>query len=234
MSNNKQYDEKLMVAKAAVAFVKNNDIVGFGTGSTATLAIKELSKLIKDGLSITGVPSSEATKELASSLGIPLLDLGKVHAIDISIDGADEFTEELYLIKGGGGALFREKIVASLSKNRIIITDSSKKVNKLGAFKVPVEVNQNAYQYVLNELEKLNGIGNLRIANNDIFITDNENYIIDVDFGLINDVEKLNIDLKQIDGILAHGIFVGLTSTILMAKGGDIVTFTNHKNETRG
>ena len=225
MSNEHQNNEKIVVAKAAVAFVKNNDVVGLGTGSTATLAIMELAKLMNDNFSIIGVPSSEATKKLAISLGIPILELEEAHGIDISIDGADEFTTHLELIKGGGGALFREKIVASLSKNRIIITDSSKLVKKLGAFKVPVEVNPNALQYVLNELKNLKGIGNLRILNNQIFITDNGNYIIDTDFGLIDDPEGLAKELKQIEGILAHGIFVKLTTTILMAKNGGIISY---------
>ena len=146
-------------------------------------------------------------------------------AIDVSIDGADEFTEELNLIKGGGGALFREKIVASLSKNRIIVTDSTKKVQKLGAFTVPVEVNPNAYQYVFNQLIGLNGVCTLRKANDEIFITDNQNYIIDVDFGLIDNPKELGESLNQIVGILAHGIFVNLTTKILMAKDGEIITY---------
>jgi ribose 5-phosphate isomerase A len=229
MSTDYQNKEKLAVAKAAVSFVKNKDVVGLGTGSTTFLAIKELAKLMNNGLSIIGVPSSEATKELAISLGIPLLDLGKVHSIDISIDGADEFTEHLELIKGGGGALFREKIVASLSKNRIVITDSSKKVEKLGAFKVPVEVIPSAYQYVINEIDKLNGFCNLRIKDNKIFISDNLNYIVDVDFGLIDNPKKLAVELNQLDGILAHGIFVELTNTILMAKDEEVVIFSDCK-----
>jgi ribose 5-phosphate isomerase A len=230
MANNNQNNEKLAVAKAAVEFVKHNDIVGLGTGSTANLAIRELAKRIKKGLKITGVPSSVQTQQMAISLGIPLLELGKVHSIDISIDGADEFTEELNLIKGGGGALFREKIMASLSKNSIIITDSLKKSNKLGAFKVPVEVNPNACQYVLDELEKLNGITNLRVVQNQIFITDNQNFIIDVDFGLIENPAQLATKLNQIDGILAHGLFINLTTRILMAKDGAILTYAKIEN----
>jgi ribose 5-phosphate isomerase A len=225
MANDNQNLEKLAAAKAAIAFVKNNDVVGLGTGSTATLAIKELAKLIKDGLKITGVPSSEATKQLAISLGIPLLELGKVSSIDVSIDGADEFTKELNLIKGGGGALFREKIVASLSKKRIIITDGSKLVEKLGAFKVPIEVNPNAEKYVMLKLKKLKGKPVKRIENGKTFITDNHNYIFDTDFGLIDDPEKLTNELNQIDGILAHGIFVNLTDSILMAKGEEIISY---------
>jgi ribose 5-phosphate isomerase A len=220
MPIDKKYNEKLAVAKAAVAMVKNNDIVGLGTGSTATLAIKELAKLIKDGLKIRGVPSSEATKQLAISLSITLLELGEVSSIDISIDGADEFTKDLNLIKGGGGALFREKIVASLSKKAIIITDRSKSVNQLGAFKVPVEVNPNAEAYVVKELEKLKGKPLKRMLDGEAFITDNQNYIYDTDFGLIADPQVLDLKLNQIVGVLAHGLFINLTAVVLMANGG--------------
>eukprot|EP00388_Colpodella_angusta_P011372 GDKJ01029146.1.p4 GENE.GDKJ01029146.1~~GDKJ01029146.1.p4 ORF type:complete len:229 (+),score=24.59 GDKJ01029146.1:1532-2218(+) len=225
MGNLIQNNEKLAVAKAAVAMVKPNTIVGLGTGSTATLAIKELAKLMKDGLQFTGVPSSVATQELATSLGIPLLELGMVNAIDISIDGADEFTTALELIKGGGGALFREKIVASLSEKQIIITDSSKKVAQLGAFKVPVEVNPNAQQYVANELKKLNGKAKLRLNNGTTFITDNGNIILDVDFGLIDAPATLAQAIKQIEGVLAHGLFINLTAKILMAQGDEIIVY---------
>lgn len=219
--------DKLAVAKAAVAYVKHNDIVGLGTGSTATLAIKELAKLINNDFKITGVPSSEATKELAISLGIPLLELGQVSLIDVSIDGADEFTKDLNLIKGGGGALFREKIVASLSKKQIIITDGSKLVDKLGAFKVPIEVNPNAEAYVVRELKRLKGKPVKRIKEGKTFITDSNNYILDTDFGLIDDPKILDIKLNQIVGVIAHGIFINLTSTILMAHGDFIDSYHN-------
>lgn len=225
MTENKD-QEKLAAAKVAVSLVKENDIVGLGTGSTATFAIKELAKLVAKGMNISGVASSDQTYKLAMDLGISMLELGEVDHIDISIDGADEFTTMLDLIKGGGGALFREKIVASLSKNRIIITDASKKVAKLGAFKVPVEVLPIAFQYVLNQLESLNGLPKLRKTGNDIFITDNQNYIVDVDFGLIDEPEKLAIKLNQIDGILAHGLFINLTSQVIMAENGSQTIYT--------
>ncbi len=224
-NSNLQQQEKLTVAIAAVKLIKDNDIVGLGTGTTATLAIIEIGNLVKNGLKIIGVPSSIKTNELGISLGIPLLKLGEVDSIDISIDGADEFTIGLDLIKGGGGALFREKIVASLSKNRIIVTDTTKKVERLGAFKVPIEVNPNAYQYVFNQIKTLGGTGFLRINDGKTFITDNQNYIIDADFGLIDEPAKLSIALNQIEGVLAHGIFVNLTSTVLMAKDGEVLSF---------
>ena len=218
--------EKKMAAVSAVSFINNGDIVGLGTGSTATFAINELAELIKDGLQVKSVCSSIATEKLAIASGIPIIPLGEANHVDISIDGADEFTENLELIKGGGGALFREKIVASLSKNRIIIADSSKKVKKLGAFKVPVEVVPTAYAYVVQQLKTLNGFPVLRIKDEKTFISDNQNYIIDVDFGLIKDPAKLSEQLNQIVGVLAHGLFVNLTNRVIMAKGVELVIYT--------
>jgi ribose 5-phosphate isomerase A len=217
--------EKLAAALAAVKFVKDGDIVGLGTGSTTTFAIKELGKRVKEGLKIKAAASSIRTEELAKSLGIEILDLGRLSKIDISIDGADEFTESLDLIKGGGGALFREKIIASLSKNAIIITDASKKVKKLGAFTVPIEVIPLAYQYVSDQINELGGKGILRSVANGTFITDNGNLIIDADFGLIDDPAKLSANLNQINGLLAHGLFINITSKVIMSEETDIIIF---------
>lgn len=222
---NQQDAEKLAAAKAAVKLVKDGDVVGLGTGSTTTFAIIELGKRVKEGLQIRAAASSIRTEKLAKSLGIEILDLGHLSQIDISIDGADEFTASLDLIKGGGGALFREKIIASLSKNAIIITDASKKVKKLGAFTVPVEVIPLAYQYVLDQINNLGGNGILRTVENQTFITDNGNLIIDADFGLIDNPAKLASDLNQINGLLAHGLFINLTSKVMMSDGTDIIIF---------
>lgn len=218
--------EKKKAAVSAVSFIKHGDIVGLGTGSTATFAIDELAQRIKDGLQVKGVGSSIATEKLAIASGIPIIPLGDANYIDISIDGADEFTENLELIKGGGGALFREKIVASLSKNRIIITDSSKKVEQLGAFKVPVEVIPTAYAYVIQQLKILNGNTVLRIKDENTFVSDNQNFILDVDFGLIKDPAKLSEQLNQIVGVLAHGLFINLTSKVIMAKGAELIVYS--------
>lgn len=217
--------EKQLAATEAVKLVKNNDIVGLGTGSTASFALNALAERIKEGLAVKGVPSSLHTEEQAKALGIPVLPLGEASEIDISIDGADEFNEKLQLIKGGGGALFREKIVASLSKNRVVIVDSSKKVAKLGAFKVPVELAPFARTYVFNQLKALGGTAQLRYQNEAIFISDNQNYIADVDFGLIDDPEVLSTKLNQIDGLLAHGLFIGLATKVIMSKEGGFEVF---------
>ncbi|WP_199120393.1 ribose-5-phosphate isomerase RpiA [Pedobacter sp. ASV28] len=224
-TENLRESEKLLVAKEAVKLVENDDVVGLGSGSTAHFALIELADRIKQGLIVKGVPSSLKTEEQAKALGIPLLPLGEVNKIDISIDGADEFTESLQLVKGGGGALFREKIVASLSKNRIVIVDSSKKVDRLGAFKVPVELAPFACQYVIGQLEALGGQVALRHQERTLFITDNNNYIADVDFGLIDDPVALSTKLNQIDGILVHGLFIGLATKIIMSKDGGLVVF---------
>ncbi|WP_316734726.1 ribose-5-phosphate isomerase RpiA [Pedobacter aquatilis] len=222
---NQQNAEKLSAAVEAVKLIKDGDVVGLGTGTTATFAIQELAKRINTGLKIQAAASSIKTEALAIAAGIPILPLEHLSTIDISIDGADEFTESLDLIKGGGGALFREKIIASLSKNAIIITDSSKKVNLLGAFTIPIEVIPLAFQYVFNNIEELGGKAKIRFKEAEKFITDNRNYIIDADFGLIKEPAQLSAQLNQIDGLLAHGLFIGLTKKVIMAKGNEIITF---------
>jgi len=218
--------EKQAAAREAVKYIRDNDIVGLGTGSTAYYAIVEVAALVKNGLKIKGVPTSEHTAALATSLGIELLDMDKVEFIDVTIDGADEFDEHLNLIKGGGGAHFREKIVASLTKKEIIIADAAKKVERLGAFKVPVEIVPMALNYVLKQMAKLNGTGLVRMKEGTPFITDNHNIIVDADFGLISDPAKLSDELNQIEGILAHGLFVNLAALVIMGKEGETVTYT--------
>ena len=139
MNKDTEY-EKQLAAKEAIQLIGNNQIVGLGTGSTATYAIKGIGELVKKGLQIEAIPTSDSTTQLAASLGIPIRDINKTEFIDITIDGADEFTSDLILIKGGGGALLKEKIVASMTKREIIIADSSKKVDSVGKFKLPIEV----------------------------------------------------------------------------------------------
>lgn len=220
--------EKQNAAREAVKFIQENDIVGLGTGSTAFFAIQEVALLVKNGLKIKGVPTSEHTASLAQSLGIEMLDINAVQSIDITIDGADEFDAELNLIKGGGGALFREKIVASMTKKEIIIADSGKMVNKLGAFKVPVEVLPLALNYVQQELTKLNGKGYLRMKDGQPFITDNHNLIVDTDFGLITDAAGLSEQLNQVEGVVAHGLFVNLAAMVIQGKGSDTIVYTKN------
>lgn len=223
---NKVEIEKQLAAAEAVKFIKDHQVVGLGTGSTAYYAINAIGEMVKNGLRIKAVPTSEKTKVLAASLQIPIIDINSVEAIDITIDGADEFTADLKLIKGGGGALLREKIVASITTLEIIIADASKKVEQLGKFKLPVEVVPFAAQYVLHQINLLNGIGTIRTLSNPIpFITDQGNYIIDADFGLISDPDVLAAKLNQIEGIVGHGLFINLADMIIMGKDNGVVRF---------
>ena len=208
--------EKSLAAKEAVKLISNNQIIGLGTGSTAVYAIKEIGNLVKNGMKIQGVPTSNKTKDLAETLNIPLADINQIDSIDITIDGADEFTGDLMLIKGGGGALLKEKIVASMTKEEIIIADSSKKVDRLGKFPLPVEVIPFDANYVTRKLSQLNGAGKIRIKNGSPFITDEGNYIIDADFGLIADPVYLSDTLNNIAGVVAHGLFIKLAKKVIM------------------
>ncbi len=225
MANEK---EKELAAKEAVKLIKNNQIVGLGTGSTVLFAIKAIGEMVKNGLEIKGVVTSGTTERLAGSLNIPLVDVSEVDSIDITIDGADEFSPDLSLIKGGGGALLKEKVVASLSKQEIIIADSSKQVEKLGKFKVPIEVIPYASNYVLTTIKKLNGKGKIRMDQGNIHVTEEGNYIIDGDFGLINDPALLAEQLNGIAGMVGHGLFINLTTRVIMGVGNEVKIFEHH------
>ena len=218
-------EEKLLAAVEAVKFVKDNQIIGLGTGSTAYFAVVEIGKLVADGLKIKAVPTSNTTAELAESLNIPLITIDEVDSIDLTIDGTDEFDADLNLIKGGGGALFREKMVARLTKNQIIIADSSKKVDVLGAFKVPVEVVPMAVNFARKQIEKFGGATKIREKNGEIFITDAGNRILDADFGQISDATALSEKLNAVEGVVCHGLFINLATTVIMAKDAEIKVF---------
>lgn len=218
--------EKQLAAKEAVTLIKNGQIVGLGTGSTIFYAIGEIGSLVKNGLQIKAVATSDASYQQAIGLGIPMLDIQQVDHIDITIDGTDEFDDNLQLIKGGGGALFKEKIVASLSREKIIIADASKKVDMLGKFKVPIEVVPFAVNYVQQQLKKLGGSGQIREKNGQMFVTEQGNYIIDGDFGLINEPVILSRKLNEIDGILVHGLFINMANSVIMGIHDTTVIFT--------
>lgn len=217
-----------MAALEAVKQIKDGMVVGLGTGSTALFATEAVGRMVGEGLKIQAVPTSESTRQLAASLGIPLVDINNIDAIDITIDGADEFTDKLELIKGGGGALLREKIVASLTRLHITIADYSKHVDKLGKFGVPIEVIPFACNYVLGMLGSFGGTGTIRKVNDSNFITDQGNFIIDTDFGLIENPADLAAKLDQIVGIVEHGLFVNLTHLVIMASGDNIIRFSRH------
>ena len=214
-----QIREKELAAEEAVRLIANDMIVGLGSGSTSAIMVRKLGEEVSKGLSIVGVASSDTIAKLARQVGIPLISLEEAVTMDINIDGADEFNPEMQLIKGGGGALLREKIVAHNSKFNVIITDSSKQVNRLGAFKLPVEIIPFAVKSIGAELDKMGLKSRLRKGNNGIYKTDENNYILDLDILEWVDLHDLEHKLKSIPGIVETGLFLESTDLIIMGKG---------------
>lgn len=221
-----ELEEKQLAAIAAVQLIKDGMIVGLGTGSTATIMIKELGKLVAKGLKIKGVPSSKETETLAQQLGIPIISLDKAKKIDLNIDGADEFDSKLQLIKGGGGALLREKIIAHNSKINVIIADASKEVQRLGAFKLPIETIPFATLVIQEELRQLGLQPRVRMKDGKQYTTDENNYIIDLDILQWEDLEQLEIKLLQIPGVVETGLFLHSTDQVILGKGKTTQIFT--------
>ncbi len=209
--------------KAAVEAVKNVEsgmVLGLGTGLTANFAIREISRLLKEGSlkDIVGIPSSNQTENLALELGIPLISFEQKSEIDLNIDGADEVDPDLNLIKGGGGALLREKIIAQSSIRNIIVVDEQKMSQKLGTkWAVPVEIIEFSYKPVAKYLEDLGAEVALRKnQNGEIFKTDHGNIIADCNFGQIQDLNELNKALNSKAGIVEHGLFIGITDEVII------------------
>jgi ribose 5-phosphate isomerase A len=205
--------------------------LGLGTGSTAAHAVRFLGEQVKAGLKIRGIPTSVHTGELAASLGIPLTTLEECQQIDVDIDGADEFDPQLHLIKGGGGALLREKIIASASRQVVIIADSSKQVAVLGKFPLPVEVIPFAQPLVAKRITALGAAVNLRRdAKGNTFITDEGHHILDCSFGQIPDPPALARKLSDMPGIVEHGLFIELATVVLCAKGENVTELRRKNN----
>src|SRR5271157_3272710 len=213
-------EEKEAAGRAAARLVRDGDIVGLGTGSTAYFAVIALGERVKAGLKIVGIPTSLQTADLARAVDIPLTTLDEHPEIDITIDGADEVDPKLSLIKGGGGALLREKVVASVSKKMVVVADSSKVVPVLGKFPLPVEIISFARTVVENKIVALGASPKLRArADGSPFITDNGNQILDCSFGKIADPAALALALSNIPGIVEHGLFIGLATIALVGRG---------------
>ena len=222
--------EKQRSAEAAVEYVKDGMIVGLGTGSTTEFAVKKLGERVRDGLSIRGIPTSDVTKKQAEEEGIPLIDFSETMYIDLTIDGADEIDADLNMIKGGGAALLREKIVASASREEIIIVSNEKFVNQLGSFPLPVEVIPFGWQVIFNELETLGGSPNLRLKQGQPLRTDQGNYIIDCHFRQIIAATQLEERLNMIPGVVENGLFIALCTRMIMADGEKIVVKERRKS----
>jgi len=216
--------EKEAAARASLQFIQDGQVVGLGTGSTAAYFIKLLAERVKNGLRIRGIPTSVRSLELAQSLGIPLTTLDECQEIDVTVDGADEVDPQLRLIKGGGGAALREKIVASATKQLVIVADESKQVQMLGKFPLPVEVIRFAQALVAKRIRALGADVQLRtVADGKPFVTDENNHILDCRFGQIPDPDKLARKLSDMPGVVEHGLFIGMASVALFARGREIV-----------
>ncbi len=207
---------KKVAAEKAVTHVQNNMVVGLGTGSTAKFAIECIGQRVAAGLKVHAVATSLETESLAKENNIPILIDFK--EVDVTIDGADEVDEQGNLIKGGGGALTREKIVAAASKREIIIVDEAKLVETLGAFPLAVEVLPFGWTFVREKLKILGCEISLRRKNGEIFLTDNQNYILDCDFKQIPAPLKLESEINSIPGVVENGLFVGLTTLVIVGK----------------
>lgn len=222
-------DEKKLAAEYAVNYIEDGMIVGLGSGSTVSFMIQKLAERIKAGLNITTVSTSQTTTKLANSLGIKVSKFSEIEEIDITIDGADEVDENLNGIKGGGGALLYEKIIAANSKKNIWIVDSSKMVKTLGKFPLPVEVIQFGFTHLAVKLEKSGLRPAIRMKGTTRFITDNNNYIIDIKMENIPNPMVLDVKLKSFPGIVETGLFINVADEVIAAFGRTVKSFTKKK-----
>ena len=223
---------KRQAAMRAVEMVEPGMRLGLGTGSTAAQFVALLGERVKAGLSVVCVPTSLATQQLAEARGIKLSTFDELPELDVTFDGADEIDGELSMIKGGGGALLREKIVAMASDRVVIMADESKAVAKLGAFKLPVEVVQFGLQATRDMIEALatdvgckGGIELRRTADGQPFVTDNGNYILDCDFGSIGDPDELDEAFRFIPGVVESGLFLDICDLAIIAGEGGVKVY---------
>lgn len=218
---------KFVAAKRAAGLVEGGMRVGLGTGSTAAWLVRCLGEMVRDeGLKITAVPTSTRTAELARDVGIHVTSLDEAKWLDLTIDGADEFDKDLNLIKGGGGALLQEKIVATASDQMVVIADAGKEVEALGAFPLPVEVipfgwqtSQALIEETLVSMDVLGRSASLRMNGDVAFMTDEGNHILDLHLNRIGNVRQLALVLNQIPGVVENGLFIDICDTVIIGYG---------------
>lgn len=213
-----------MAARKSLDFVQSGMKVGLGTGSTASCFIELLGERVRGGLKIEAIPTSLPTADLAQKLQIPLSDYSKIRRLDITVDGADEIDPDFNLIKGGGGALLREKIVASTTDQLIIVADSRKAVPTLGEFPLPVEVIPFGWQVVADRIRNMGADVQLRLQDSGSpYLTVEQNYILDCGFGQIEDPWCLAKEMDAIVGIVEHGLFLELAAIVIIGSGDSCV-----------
>jgi ribose 5-phosphate isomerase A len=206
---------KKIAAGKAIEYIKDGMTLGLGTGSTAYWAIQGIGEMVKKGLTVRAIATSLQSESLALELGIPIVPFSEIDHLDITIDGADEVDEALNLIKGGGGALLREKIVASATRFYVIIVDESKLVKELGKFPLPVEVAPFGWELTFRRLAKLGGSPGMRMAGDKPFLTDNQHYILDCPFGLIQNPAQLHEQVSGITGVMEDGFFINMADIVV-------------------
>ena len=222
-------EQRRRAAEAALAEVRPGMKLGLGSGRTAEHFVRALAERVRSGLSVVGVPTSAKIAELARGEGIPLATLDEEPELDLVVDGADEVDPELRLIKGGGGALLREKIVATAAKRMIVVVDAGKIVDALGAFPLPVEVVPFGATPVRLAIERaagrlgMSGAFAWRKAGDGLYRTDGGNHILDASLGRIDEPERLAQELDAMPGVIEHGLFIGMASLVIVA-GSDGVT----------
>ena len=224
-------NEKQLAAEYSLNFIEDGMIVGLGTGSTVAYLIQKLSERIKAGLNITIVSTSQATSKLASSLGIKITKFAEIEEVDLTIDGADQVDEFLNGIKGGGGALLHEKIIATNSKKNVWIVNSSKLLKSLGNIALPVEVVKFGHTHLCVKLENSGFKPKLRMNGNTPFTTDENNYIIDLKAEDIPNPAALDKMLKNFAGIVETGLFYGIADTVIVGVGRKVKIFNKKKRE---
>jgi ribose 5-phosphate isomerase A len=216
--------EKQAAARAALAFVRDGDVVGLGTGTTASYFIRFLGERVRAGLRVRCIPSSDNSRDLAVGLGIRMTSFEECPEIDVTVDGADEISPALELIKGHGGALLREKIVASASRKVVIIADSGKQVEMLGGFPLPVEVVPFAQALMARRIAELGASVRLRTGQDGRpFVTDEGHHILDCGFGWITDPAALASFLDSMPGVQEHGLFLDMADIVLIGKGEEVI-----------
>ncbi len=208
--------EKLNAGEKAVDFIEDGMLLGLGTGSTVYYTIRKIGEFVKEGMKLKAVSTSSATSQLAASLGIGILPFEEIEKVDLTIDGADEFDPSLNGIKGGGGALLYEKLVAEASRKVIWVVDSGKRVQKLGKFPLPVEVVRYGSNHLLKTLKKrkLNPV--LRLKEGKPYVTDAGNFIIDLHIGKIAEPAEMNREIKLLTGVVETGLFINIADMVIV------------------